>query len=83
MRYDRDNVMPGTKCIDAKSGKELERVLAVDTDKCEVEIAHYPYRVAADGESIETFVVAFEAISTGIHPRTGLPNEFKCYGPRA
>ena len=80
MRYDRNNVMPGTKCFDAKSGRELEHVISVDTDRCEVEIAHYPFRIAADGESVATYVVAFSAISAGIHPHTGLPNEFKCYG---
>lgn len=83
MRYDRDNVMPGTLVIDATSKKWLQGAMTVDTDAGEVECAYIPYRVAPDGESVETFKLKFDCIQTSIHAPTGLPNEFKCYGPRA
>ena len=58
----------------------LKHVLSVDTGTGEVECAHLPLEVSADG-TIATYRVRFRAI----HPIFGgnvLPQAFHCYGPQ-
>lgn len=79
MRYDPSNVARGCVADDIEGHTRLKHVLSVDTATGEVECAHLPLEVTADG-NIATYRVRFKSI----HPIFGgkaLPQAFHCYGP--
>jgi hypothetical protein len=78
MIYTASNVM-GATVHDVDKLEEFRKVMQIDTDRGEVEIASMPLRIAADGEGIATEVLRFRSIYA-IKGLERLPCLFHCYG---
>lgn len=95
MRYTHRNAS-GATVHDVEGRKRIDHVISVDTERGEVECAHYPIRLKPDAakvadwqppapypddDEIDTYVVKFRSIAP-IYAGSHTPLLFHCYGPQ-
>jgi len=78
MLYTHRNVLPGTTLCNLDTGERFRHVLSIDTATGEVEMVPLPIRLAADGDTILTETVRFQAVWPILD--RGVPCAFHCHG---